>query len=210
VRKNDLLRKTRYLGLILLGLLCQMTSLQVRGQTETDAVNPIEAPFGLAWGETPVNIRAWAERNKFSSVSGRTKDGRDAIEIDGPFPDAEFDRLRFYFTENQLTEVELQFIKTGNPEEGADFAAITEAMAVKSRIDAKLGKGTLIKNEKGKESGKDWTYIQQIWTDEEHSIWLVVFTAKEPVKGCLALTSLHYRWEKKITEKMDKTETADH
>ena len=172
--------------------------------TRTDGVVPIEAPFGLSWGESPINIRTWAKANGLPMVEGKTKEGREAIEIDGPFPSAEFDRLRFYFTEKQLTEVELQFIKTGNEEEGAEFAAITQAMAVKERIDVRLGKGLLIKNEKGKEGSRDWAFIQQIWTDEEHSIWLVVFTAKEPNKGCLALTSLHYRWEKKIGEKVDK------
>lgn len=174
----------------------------------TDAIQPVEPPFGMEWGESPDNVKLWAQENEHPMVEGKTKEGRWAIEIEGPFPGAEFDRLRFYFTENQLTEVELQFIQTGPEEDGVEFSAITQAMAVKEQVDARLGKGTLIKNEKGQDASGEWNFIQQIWTDEEHSIWLAIFTAKNPKKGCLCMTSLHYRWEKKLGEKLDKKSKA--
>ena len=176
----------------------------LRGQTDT--VKPIEPPFGLSWGETSTNIETWAKTNKFPMTQGTTKTGRTAIEIEGPFPSAEFDRLRFYFQENQLNEVELQFNEIGAGENKAqEFTTITKALAIKDQIDKQLGKGQLIKNEKGTKDGTNWQFIQQIWTDEEHAIWLAIFNASQPKQGNLSMASLHYRWETKICpKKVDK------
>lgn len=212
-----MLKITTILGLTVIGLTVtahtQLSSpdgtpdiIGLETEIGTDQVKPIEPPFALQWGETPENIQAWANANGFPMTSGKTKDKRDAIEIEGPFPNAEFDRLRFYFSTGQLTEVELQFIKTGPEEDGIEFSAITQAMAVKHSVDGRLGKGQLIKNEKGKDGKSNWQFIQQIWTDEEHSVWLAIFTATEQHKGCLSLTSLHYRWEKKLDRKKNPSQ----
>jgi hypothetical protein len=166
-----------------------------------DQIIPIEPPFGLQWGESPENVRAWKEKMNYPSLEGKDKTGRDVIEIQGPFKDAKFDRLRFYFRENQLLEVELQFLHAGTPEEGIEYEAINQTMLVKKTVDGRLGTGQIIKNQSGTKNGTKWQFIQQIWTDEEHAVWLALFTAKKPPQGTIAITSLHYRWERRLAEK---------
>lgn len=185
-------------------LLPQTSRAQRRGPDQT---KPIEPPFGLVWGEPPDNVVKWADSNQYTTTTGKAKDGREVIEIEGPFPEANFNRLRFYFSNSQLTEVELQFNRSDpSGDRDTEFMAFTEALAVKGQIDEQLGKGTLIKNERGNSDGKAWQFIQQIWTDEQHSIWLAVFSATSPQEGSLTITSLHYRWEEKLLDKkVDKT-----
>jgi hypothetical protein len=179
-----------------------MTGLKTQGQVVTDRTKPIEPPFGLSWGEDESNVVKWIQSNKYSSTKGKTKAERRAIEVEGPFPNAEFNRIRFYFGARGLDEVELQFNELGPPKNKAqEFALFTKSLAIKNKIDAEMGKGTLIKNEKGKDKDTEWQFIQQIWTDEEHSIWLAVFSANHPNGGTLSMASLHYRWETSINEK---------
>jgi len=173
-----------------------------QGRVKTDNTKPIEPPFGLSWGEDESNVIKWVQSNKYSSTKGTTKGGRKAIEVEGPFPNAEFNRIRFYFGHRGLDEVELQFNELGPPNNKAqEFALFTKSLAIKNKVDAEMGKGTLIKNEKGNDDGTEWQFIQQIWTDEEHSIWLAVFSASHPNGGTLSMASLHYRWETSINEK---------
>lgn len=170
-----------------------------------DHTAPIEPPFGLEWGESQQNTITWANSNNFPIKTGKDLLQRDVIEVDGPFPNAEFDRLRFYFINNQLMEVEIQFHYTStSPEKNAELEAITEALAIKNLIDSKLGKGQLVRNEKNNKNQREWSFIQQIWTDEEHAVWLSIFLARTPQGESLAITSLHYRWEKRILEETKK------
>ncbi len=174
-------------------------------QAPVDQVKPIEPPFGLSWAEDESNVVAWIKSNNYKSTKGKTKGGRVAIEVDGPFPNAEFNRIRFYFGERGLDEVELQFNELGPPNNKAqEFALFTKSLAIKNKIDQEMGKGQLIKNEKGNDNGTQWQFVQQIWTDEEHSIWLAVFSAAHPNGGTLSMASLHYRWETSINEKTKK------
>jgi hypothetical protein len=166
----------------------------------TDKTKPIQPPFGLNWGENPENTKAWIAKNQHQHVEGTHSDNRRVLEVQGPFPDVSFDRIRFYFLDEQLTEVELQFnkiLRGDNPE--AEAATYTEALDLKTLIDSLYGKGHLIRHDQGDDPKNPWRYIHQVWTDEEHSIWLIVFQQKtlQPSQ-CLAITSIHYRWEKRL------------
>lgn len=173
---------------------------------QTDTIKPIEPPFGLNWGENQENVTKWITGNNFPSSKGKTKNGRFAIEVDGPFPNAEFNRIRFYFGKRGLDEVELQFNEIGPKNDKVqEFELFTKALAIKDKIDKEFGKGQLIKNDRGEKNGSPWQFIHQIWTDEEHSIWLAVFLANHPEEATLSMASLHYRWEIEINEKkLDK------
>jgi hypothetical protein len=172
----------------------------------TDTIKPIEPPFGLTWGENEENVKKWIKDNDFPSTKGKTKFGRYAIEADGPFPNAEFNRIRFYFGKRGLDEVELQFNEIGPKNDKIqEFELFTKTLAIKDKIDRELGKGQLIKNERGEKDGSSWQFIHQIWTDEEHSVWLAAFLASHPEEATLSMASLHYRWETEINEKkLDK------
>ena len=166
----------------------------------TDNTQPIQPPFGLNWGENSENTRAWIAKNQHKYVEGTHSDCRYVIEVQGPFPDVSFDRVRFYFLDDQLTEVELQFNKIlpgNNPEDEA--ATYTEALDLKNLIDSLYGKGHLIRHDQGDNPKTPWRYLHQVWTDEEHSIWLIVFQQKtqQPPQS-LTITSIHYRWEKRL------------
>jgi hypothetical protein len=168
----------------------------------TDDIKPIEPPFGLNWGENEENLNKWIKENDFPSTKGKTKNGRFAVEVDGPFPNAEFNRIRFYFGKRGLDEVELQFNEIGPKNDKVqEFELFTKALAIKDKIDREFGKGKLIKNERGEKDGSQWQFIHQIWTDEEHSVWLAVFLASHPNEATLSMASLHYRWEIEINEK---------
>jgi hypothetical protein len=108
----------------------------------TDTIKPIEPPFGLTWGENEENVKKWIKDNDFPSTKGKTKFGRYAIEADGPFPNAEFNRIRFYFGKRGLDEVELQFNEIGPKNDKIqEFELFTKTLAIKDKIDRELGKG---------------------------------------------------------------------
>lgn len=199
-------KKIKKLKINIFIFLCLIV-LQHNGISQrTDTIKAIEPPFGLNWGENQENVTKWIKGNNFSSAKGKTKNNRIAIEVDGPFPNAEFNRIRFYFGKRGLDEVELQFNEIGTKKDKVqEFELFTKALAIKDKIDKELGKGQLIKNEKGEKNGSQWQFIHQIWTDEEHSVWLAVFLASHPEEATLSMASLHYRWEIEINEKkLDK------
>jgi hypothetical protein len=176
----------------------------------TDDVKPIEPPFGLNWGEESKSVITWAQKNGFPLVNGLTKDGRTCIEIEGPFPNVEFNRLRFYFQNDALVEAELQFNECfKNNGEGQENDVFTKALAIKNKIDEDFGKGKMLKNDKGEKDGYSWKFIQQIWTDEEHALWLAIFTSKQEEGVCIGMISLHYRWETKIEENKKKVQVEN-
>jgi hypothetical protein len=169
---------------------------QISNGDNTDTIRPIEPPFGLDWGENPTNIRIWAQTNKYPISEGNGHDGRYAMEIDGPFPNAQYNRLRFYFVNERLIEVEIQFNEVGPPNNKKQkLGTYGKALALKQHIDSQLGEGTMIKNEKGKKGDIEFEFIEQIWTDEEHAIWLAVYNAEDPNHGTVSMASIHYRWE---------------
>jgi hypothetical protein len=195
-------------ALLLLGPVAQSQAQSIRmkgpaavGLVPQDTTKPIEPPFGLNWGESEENIIRWIKENNYPSTKGKTKGerSREAIEVEGPFANAEYNRIRFYFGTRGLNEVELQFNELGPPnDKNQEFATFTKSLAIKNKIDSEYGKGILVKNEKGEKEGAEWQFIQQIWTDEEHSIWLAVFVASHPQAATLSMASLHYRWEEDI------------
>jgi hypothetical protein len=191
---------------VLVTLICFWMPLKSLLSQSTDNIKPIEPPFGLSWGENEENVKKWIKSNNFPSTKGKTKNDRFAIEVDGPFPNAEFNRIRFYFGKRGLDEVELQFNEIGPKNDRVqEFELFTKALAIKDKIDRELGKGQLIKNERGEKNGATWQFIHQIWTDEEHSVWLAVFLASHPEESTVSMASLHYRWEIEIAEKkLDK------
>lgn len=184
--------------LLLLPLLV-FTPATIQAQ-DADKTPPIEPPFGLSWGETPENLQNWIKTNRYHSTTRTLPQSRTLIDIDGPFPHARFSKIRATFQKTQLVEIELQFNEISKePSPSPKQEILTKSLAIKQQIDSKFGIGKMIKNDNGTDNGLHWTYIEQIWTDEEHCIRLAIFTAEQPLTGSMATASLHYRWETQLS-----------
>lgn len=185
--------------LILKVLLLFLSTPEIYAQ-QADKTPPIEPPFGLSWGETAENLQNWTKTNHYRATTRALPHSRTLIDIDGPFPDAQFSKIKATFQKNQLVEIELQFneiSKDASPSPKQEI--LTKSLAIKQQIDSKFGTGKMIKNETGSDKGLRWNYIEQIWTDEEHSIRLAIFTAEQPPAGSMGTASLHYRWETQLS-----------
>jgi hypothetical protein len=187
-------------------ILCIAATLHTLQAQTIDKTPPIEPPFGMTWGENEENLSAWIEKNNYTSREEKGPDNRVAREILGPFPNAEFHKIKVYFSKNRLTEIELQF-NNQSPEatKEPELESFTKALSIKNKIDEQYGTGKLIRNERGERDNTKWHYIHQIWSDEEHAIWLTIFNASKPDAGSMSVASLHFRWEKAIAEsKLEK------
>jgi hypothetical protein len=170
-------------------------------------IPPIELPFGMEWGENQDNLKNWVATNQFSHIEGTDSFNRHVWEISGPFPNTEFSRLRFVFDNNQLVECELQFLQ--KPEMELEDV-ISQAISIKTALIQKYGAGKILPPKEGNTPNSNWKCIQQVWTDEEHSILLNYYQSNPLIQNAnpLVITSLHYRWEVRFPTQNHKQNTA--
>lgn len=167
--------------------------------TPKNQYKPIEPPFGMEWGENPRNLLRWAKINRFKMIQGIDHQKNMVYEVQGPFEDVQFSRLRFSFSKNQLVEVEIQFLQ----KKSEDIEGILlRSIAIKENLQAEFGSGKALPENHGQTANSDWKCLQQIWSDEDHIILLNYYQAqpKDQTKKPLIITSIHYRWEKRITD----------
>jgi len=104
----------------------------------------ISPPFGLRWGENDVHITELLKGAKATITDKRTIDGREAWTVEGLLQ-AGLKRAVFYFQQNQLVEVELQY-----QNDAWDVAKYDEFMrTVRNKVEEKYGPGQLIARTKG-------------------------------------------------------------
>lgn len=148
----------------------------------------IKPPFGLSWGETQERLDALLKGAKANIVERRTQeDGRMAWSVEG-LVSANLKRTMFYFKNDQLVEVELQY---QNPE--WDSSKYDDFMAsVRRQLEQKYGAGQLVARSKAPEGEVMQTLVGYEWNRNNVVIKLVYFCAEKGADIYRAV-SVHYR-----------------
>ncbi|MGC3989904.1 MAG: hypothetical protein QM796_09550 [Chthoniobacteraceae bacterium] len=104
----------------------------------------ISPPFGLQWGENDVHIDELLKGAKATITDKHEVEGREAWTVEGLLQ-VGLKRAIFYFQQNQLVEVELQY-----QNDAWDVAKYDEFMRqVRSKVEERYGPGQLIARSKG-------------------------------------------------------------
>jgi hypothetical protein len=147
----------------------------------------IKPPFGLHWGETMTRLERLLEGAHAKIIVRRKVDGRDVWETEGILPN-DLQRTLFYFTNNELVEVELQYKTDDWPEEKYN----TFMSDVKRKLEAKFGDAQLITRREEPhgaivEKVEGWK-----WNKNNMAIELFYFSAQNATQVFRTL-SVHYK-----------------
>jgi hypothetical protein len=149
--------------------------------------NPIEPPFGLHWGEDASTIERLLKGVKASVVEKRVIEGRDAWTVEGLIQ-ASLKRTVFYFKEEQLVEVELQY-----EDNNWDAMKYNDFMsAVRRKIESKYGTGRLIARQKTRKNDVTQTLVGYKWEQNNTAIQLIYFAAEGSTFNYRSV-SVHYK-----------------
>lgn len=150
------------------------------------AQQEIKAPFGMQWGETPARIREVVTKAKAKITGERMAGRRDVLEVEGIVQEG-LKRTLFYFTENGLSEIELQYER-----EGWDDTRVAGWVgSIKRQADLKYGPGRLFADERGNTDGISHRLQGWMWVQNFVSLRLVYYSAQKGEEK-LKRVSLHY------------------
>lgn len=148
---------------------------------------PIEPPFGLHWGEDSKTIERLLQGAKANVVEKRNIEGREAWTVEGLIQTS-LKRTVFYFKNEQLVEVELQY-----EESDWDSVKYNDFMsAVRRKIESKYGTGRLIARQKTPKEGVMQTLVGYKWERNNTAIQLIYFAAENATFNYRSV-SVHYK-----------------
>ena len=153
---------------------------------ESQQINP---PFGLEWGESADRLEKLLRGAKANIVDRHEVEGREAWTVEGLIQQG-LRRTVFYFRDNQLVEVELQY---QSPD--WDVAKYDDFMAqVRRRIEQKFGAGQLIARTREPEGDVMQTLVGYTWNENNTAIQLFYFSAETSTQA-YRIVSVHYKWQ---------------
>lgn len=151
------------------------------------AADDIKPPFGLHWGETAVRMERLLGGAKAKIVERRMLDGREVWEVDGILPN-DLQKTVFYFTNNELVEVELQYKTTDWDEEKYN----TFMGDVRRKLEAKYGTPELIARREEPLGAIMQKVMGWKWNRNNAAIELFYFSAQDASQVFRTL-SVHYK-----------------
>jgi hypothetical protein len=165
-------------------LAAMVACVAVSHRVEADEIKP---PFGLHWGETTARMERLLEGAKARIVERRQVEGREVWEVDGILSN-DLQRTLFYFTGDQLVEVELQY-KTADWDEEKYNTFMGD---VRRKLEVKYGEPELI----AKREEPIGTIMQKVvgwkWNRNSAAIELFYFSAQNATQVFRTL-SVHYK-----------------
>ncbi len=175
----------------MLKILVRLIAVLLLASTSLFAVEEINPPFGLRWGETSQRLERLLLGAKATIVDRRLIDGKEAWEVEGLLQTG-LKRTIFYFHRGELVEVELQY-----QQEGWDDVRYTNLMGdVRKRLEQKYGEGQLIarRTEQAPEADVTEKLIGYKWNQNNTAIELVYFSAvKATSSESYRTLSVHYK-----------------
>jgi len=163
------------------------------GEAQTAPDNPIpeqiNPPFGLEWGESADRLEKLLKGAKANIVDRHeVGDGRTAWTVEGLIQTG-LKRTVFYFRDQQLVEVELQY---QSPD--WDVAKYDDFMAqVRRRIEQKFGAGQLIARSREPKGDVMQTLVGYKWDENNTAIQLFYYSAETTTQSYRTV-SVHYKW----------------
>ena len=171
-------------------LLILLAGRPVAAQTAPSSGGPeqINPPFGLEWGESAERLEKLLKGARADIVDRHDVDGRQAWTVEGLIQTG-LKRTVFYFRDNQLVEVELQY---QSPD--WDVAKYDDFMAqVRRRIEQKFGAGQLIARSREPQGQVMQTLVGYSWDENNTAIQLFYFSAETSTQSYRTV-SVHYKW----------------
>jgi len=147
----------------------------------------IKPPFGLHWGETPTRMERLLDGAKAKVRERRKVEGRDVWEVEGILAN-DLQRTLFYFTNNELVEVELQY-KTDNWDEEKYTKFMDD---VRRKLEAKFGEPQLVAKREEPLGEVMQKVIGWKWNKNNTAIELFYFSAQNATQIFRTL-SVHYK-----------------
>ncbi len=147
----------------------------------------IKPPFGLHWGETTTRMERLLDGAKAKVVERRKVEGRDVWEVSGILSN-DLQRTLFYFTGDQLVEVELQY-KTADWDEEKYNTFMAE---VRKKLEVKYGEPELIAKREEPLGEVMQKVIGWKWNRNSAAIELFYFSARNATQVFRTL-SVHYK-----------------
>ncbi len=147
----------------------------------------IKPPFGLHWGETMTRLERLLEGAKAKVHERRKVEGRDVWEVDGILAN-DLKRTLFYFTNNELVEVELQY-KTDNWDEEKYTKFMDD---VRRKLESKFGEPQLVAKREEPMGEVMQKVIGWKWNKNNTAIELFYFSAQNATQVFRTL-SVHYK-----------------
>lgn len=165
-------------------LLAIVAGWMVPGRVEAQDIKP---PFGLHWGETMTRMERLLGGAKATIKERRKAEGRDVWEVEGILTN-DLQKTLFYFTDNQLVEIELQYRTTDWDEQKYD----TFMGDVKRKLELKFGEPEQI----AKSETPIGEVVQKVvgwkWNRNNAAIELFYFSAQNATQIFRTL-SVHYK-----------------
>lgn len=147
----------------------------------------IKPPFGLHWGETTARMERLLDGAKAKIVERRHLDGREVWEVTGILSN-DLQRTLFYFTGDQLVEVELQY-KTADWEEEKYNTFMDD---VRRKLEVKYGEPELIAKREEPHGDVMQKVVGWKWNRNSAAIELFYFSAQNATQVFRTL-SVHYK-----------------
>jgi hypothetical protein len=147
----------------------------------------IKPPFGLHWGETTTRMERLLEGAKAKIVERRHLEGREVWEVSGILSN-DLQRTLFYFTNDQLVEVELQYKTTDWDEEKYN----TFMGDVRRKLELKYGEPELIAKREEPLGDVMQKVVGWKWNRNSAAIELFYFSAQNATQIFRTL-SVHYK-----------------
>ena len=153
-------------------------------RTQAEEIAP---PFGLRWGETAVRMERLLAGANAKIVERRKVHGREVWEVNGILSN-DLQRTLFYFTDNQLVEVELQYKTTDWDEEKYN----TFMGDVRRKLEVKYGAPELIARREEPLGEVMQKVVGWKWNRNNKAIELFYFSAQNATQLFRTL-SVHYK-----------------
>lgn len=159
--------------------------LAVAGSAE--AAEEIKVPFNFRWGDPPALVETTVTKAKAEVVDEKEIEDRQAIIVEG-HPDPRLKRSIFYFVNEALVEVELQY--TDSSWDTSKLNAIFDQ--TRRNLDRKYGTSRNISRSKTREDGVVQTVLGYQWTQSYTSLRLFLYLAEKDAVS-FRMLSYHYR-----------------
>jgi hypothetical protein len=154
------------------------------GRVKAEDIKP---PFGLHWGETTARMERLLAGAKATIVERRKVDGRDVWEVSGILSN-DLKRTLFYFTRDQMVEIELQY-KTEDWDEEKYHTFMGD---VRRKLELKYGEPELIARREEPLGDIMQKVVGWKWNRNNAAIELFYFSAQNATQVFRTL-SVHYK-----------------
>lgn len=151
------------------------------------AAEEIKVPFNFRWGDSARMVEDTIVKTQAKVVDRRTINGRSVLVVEG-HPDPRLKRSLFYFDNDALGEIELQYA-----DPTWDISRLNGIFEQTRRnLDKKYGTSRNIARQRGNEEGVFQTMIGYQWTQAYTSLRLFLYSAEQGAQSYRIL-SYHYR-----------------